>query len=298
MTGVYTCDTMELTTATIALFKDLVYSRCHLSFPLSREAQLRRWLAQCAEDGGHRSFEEYYQVLYRDSREFDRLISLITTRETYFFRMPAHFQILRETVLPELINREGAACMRSLSQGKQLRMRLRAWSAGCATGQETYSLAMQVLDSIRYAKAWDIEVLGTDINADVLELARVGRYDRLRMGKTPVEFMERYFIPCPDAGEEVLVSDEVKALTRFQALNLRNLSETDSFKNLFDIIFCRNVMIYFDLPAQQRLVEALTACLKPGGYLFTGEGEVLHLYRHSLKLIEQEQSMFYKKPEE
>ena len=298
MEGVLLRESMELTADTIAMFKDLVYDRSSLSFPRSREMQLRRWLLQCMEDGKYASYEEYYRALSSDAREFERLISLITTRETYFFRMYSQFQALRELVLPELVNREGAVAMKSLSQGRQYRMRLRAWSAGCATGQETYSLAMQVLDSIRYARAWDIEVLGTDINPDAVEIARTGRYERMRMGKTPVEFMERYFIPSPDAGNEALVTDEVKAITRFEAQNLRNLSDMDSFKNSFDIIFCRNVMIYFDLPAQQRLVAALSACLRPGGYLFTGEGEVLHLYRHSLKLMEQGDCLFYKKPED
>jgi len=286
---------MELTAENLVMFKDLVYHRCHLSFPQSRETQLRRWLLHRLEEGQHGSLAEYYRVLSTNDQEFERLIALITTRETYFFRMPEQFEALRDMVLPKIIDREGKKSIQALSRGEASRMTLRAWSAGCAYGQEAYSLSMQVLDTIRYSKAWDLKVLGTDINADALEVAKIGRYDRLRLGKTPAPFLEKYFNAY--SAEEIVVCDEAKEITEFQKMNLRNLPEMDSFRNLFDIIFCRNVMIYFDLSAQQRLVTALAGCLKSGGYLFTGEGEVLHLYTHSFEVIEREKSVFYRKPE-
>lgn len=286
---------MELTAENLVMFKDLVYQRCHLSFPQSRETQLRHWLLHRLEEGKHGSLAEYYRVLSTDDQEFERLVALITTRETYFFRMPEQFEALRDIVLPKIIDREGQKSMRALSRGETSRMTLRVWSAGCAYGQEAYSLSMQVLDTIRYSKAWDLKVLGTDINADALEVAKIGRYDRMRLGKTPAQFLEKYFNAY--SAEEIVVCDEAKEITEFQKINLRNLSEMESFRNLFDVIFCRNVMIYFDLSAQQRLVSALAGCLKPGGYLFTGEGEVLHLYAHSFEVIEREKSVFYRKPE-
>src|SRR3990172_1688819 len=286
---------MELTADDIGIFKDLVYQRCHLSFPQSREMQLRRWLLHRLEEGKYGSLDEYYRALSSNDHEFDRLIALITTRETYFFRMPEQFEALRDVVLPKIVDREGKKALRALSRGEASRMTLRAWSAGCAYGQEAYSLSMQTLDTIRYSKAWDLRVLGTDINADALEVAKIGRYDRLRLGKTPAPFLEKYFNAY--SAEEIEVCDEAKEITEFQKMNLRNLPEIESFRNLFDIIFCRNVMIYFDLSAQQRLVTALAGCLKPGGYLFTGEGEVLHLYTHSFEVIEWEKSVFYRKPE-
>ena len=287
---------MELTAENISAIKDLVYGRCHLSFPRGRESQLRRWFTQHAAEGQHRSFEDYYRAISTNDGEFERLISLITTRETYFFRMPEQFDVLRERVLPEIIEGEGKKAMKALSRGESYRTNLRVWSAGCASGQETYSLAMQILATIRYARAWDIQVLGTDINREGIEIAKTGRYERMRLGKTPPEIIERYLEPR-GAGE-VSVADEVKEIAEFQVLNLRDLPQMASFKNYFDIIFCRNVMIYFDLPAQQGLVRALSDCLKPGGYLFTGEGEVLHLYEHSLEIAEQGESIFYRKAEE
>ena len=287
---------MELTVNDIAQFKDLVYSRSHLSFPASRESQLRRWITQRALAGGYRSFDEYFRTLHASHAEFERLIALITTRETYFFRMPEQFEALGRVVLPAIVDREGKKAMKALSWKKPYRMQLRAWSAGCAMGQEAYSLSMQILDAIRYPKAWDIRVLGTDINAEALEIARAARYDSTRLGKTPSPFIERYF--QVSGLEEITVAGAVRDITTFQAVNLRNLPDLASLKNAFDIIFCRNVMIYFDLPAQQRLISALWECLKPGGYLFTGEGEVLHLYDHAFTVKELGACIFYQKSEE
>lgn len=286
---------MEMTAETIGRFKDLVYDRCHLTFPVSREPQFRRWIVRRAEEGRHRSLADYYQMLANNTAEFEQFLALITTRETYFFRMPEHFEALAHSVLPGIVDREGKKAMAALARGEKYRMRLEVLSAGCATGQETHSLAMQILDSIRYPKAWDITITGTDLNPDALETARRAVYGTLRLGKTPARCIEKYFIP--QSPEEIVLSEEVRKITRFETMNLRNLPAMNTFKDKFDIIFCRNVMIYFDLPAQQRLIAALTDCLRPGGYLFTGEGEVLHLYEHSLNILEKNNTVFYQKPE-
>jgi chemotaxis protein methyltransferase CheR len=285
---------MEVTSDQMVKFKDLVYRRSHLTFNQSREPQLRRWIVQLAAEGKCRTFEEYYHALCSDARKFEQLLALITTRETYFFRMPNQFEVLRNTVLPEIVEREGMLSLQALSRKEPYRMRFRVWSAGCATGQETYSLAMQILETLRYPKAWDITVLGTDINPDALETARGGQYDATRLESMPPQIIERY--SKTSSFQKIVLSDEVKAITKFQVMNLRNLSEQQFFKSAFDIIFCRNVMIYFDLPAQQQLVTALSACLKPGGHLFTGEGEVLHLYQHELEVMEKNGCIWYRRP--
>jgi chemotaxis protein methyltransferase CheR len=286
---------MHLTGSDLERFKRLVYERSLLSFPAAREEQFKRSLVQRIKEGDFRSPDDYYTVLHADAGEFDRLLSLITTQETYFFRMPEHFEILDEVVLPGIIEREGRAAAGSLARGEKHRMRLWAWSAGCATGQEAYSLAMQIHHGLRYGKAWDVKVLGTDINTRGLAVARQGRYHTLRLGRTPSQLIEKYFEI--HSVEEVEVASEVKELTEFRVMNLRNLTAAHGYTNSFDIVFCRNVMIYFDRPAQERLVAALVACLRPGGYFFTGEGEVLHLYDHHLELIEHRSSIFYRKSE-
>jgi chemotaxis protein methyltransferase CheR len=286
---------MEFTTEIMIRFKDLIYSRTYLSFSWRREDLLRRWILQQAEALRCRSLDDYYELLSSDGKEFEQLIALVTTRDTYFFRMPGHFEALAEVVLPEIAEREGgkAFCARP---GRELhRMRLRVWSAGCATGQEPYSVSIQILDTIRYAKAWDIKVLGTDINTDALAVAKAGRYNVMGVGKMPAQFIERYFEVI--GLEEISLSEEVRGITEFETLNLRNLPDRKELKNAFDIIFCRNVMIYFDQPAQQRLVTALWESLIPGGYLFTGEGEVLHPTSHEFEVKEWRESIFYRRPE-
>lgn len=287
---------MHLTQEDIARCKDLVYGKSNLSFPPSREAQLRRCILQGAADSGYRSFQDYFQALNSDRIQLERFIALITTRETYFFRMPEQFEALEKAVLPRIEEREGKKALKALARKEPYRMRLRVWSAGCAMGQEAYSLSMQIFNTIRYPRAWDIKVLGTDINTETLETARAGRYHNAKLGNIPAGFIERYF--DVSGLEEISVAGPVREITEFQTLNLRNLPDTASFQRAFDVIFCRNVMIYFDLPAQQRLVSALWDSLAPGGYLFTGEGEVLHLYEHAFRTREWGTCIFYQKPEE
>jgi chemotaxis protein methyltransferase CheR len=287
---------VDVTDEDLERVRELVYGRCHLTFPASRQEQLRRWVTACMTTGGFRSFDDYRRSLASDEHEFQRLISRVTTKETYFFRLPEQFEALRDEVLPAVIERESRRSMQTLAKGDPCRPRLHAWSAGCATGQETYSLAMQVLDGIKYPRAWDLTVLGTDIDAGALETARRGRYDRGRFEKVPSSFLDRFF--SSNADGTVSVTDEVKAITEFRDLNLKNLEMAASFHGRFDIILCRNVMIYFDYAAQQHLVSALAGCLKPGGFLFTGEGEVLHLYRHGLETLERTNCIFYRKNEE
>lgn len=287
---------VDVTDGDLERVRELVYGRCHLTFPPSRQEQLRRWVKTCMAAGGFRSCDEYRCSLASNAGEFQRFISRVTTKETYFFRLPEQFEALRDDVLPALVERESRRSMQTLAKGAPCRPRLHAWSAGCATGQEAYSLAMQVLDCIKYPRAWDLTVLGTDIDAGALATARRGCYDRGRFEKVPPSFLERFFLPNPDSS--VSVTDEVKAVTEFQELNLKDLATAASFQGRFDVILCRNVMIYFDHPAQQRLVTDLAACLRPGGFLFTGEGEVLHLYRHGFETIERERCIFYRKAEE
>jgi chemotaxis protein methyltransferase CheR len=286
---------MEFTSENMIRFKDLIYSRTYLSFSRRREDMLRRWILQRATAARCRSLDDYQRLLISDEKEFEQLIALITTRVTYFFRMPGHFETLADVVLPEIAEREGKKALRALASREPYRMRLRVWSAGCATGQEPYSLSIQILDTIRYTKAWDLKVLGTDINADALAVARAGRYSVMGIGKMPAQFVERYFEVS--GLEEISLSEEVRGITEFETLNLRNLPDRKEFKHAFDIIFCRNVMIYFDQPAQQRLVTALWESLAPGGYLFTGEGEVLHITTHAFEVKEWRESVFYRRPE-
>jgi chemotaxis protein methyltransferase CheR len=286
--------TGEMTGEEVLLFQEFIYDRCHLSLRGSREAQMisgiRRRMAAC----GRTSPRAYFAAAAADEEEFDRLVGLVTTQETYFFRMPEQFAMLGASILPAIEERAGRMALGAPACGERRRMTLRAWSAGCSTGQEAWSLSMQILGSLRYPQAWNVQVLGTDLDPEAVVSARRGVYGSGRMECVPPDLAARYLEPVGEG--LVTVAGDPREVTDFAVLNLRRINELPALREAFDVIMCRNVLIYLDLPAQQELVTALSRCLRPGGHLFTGEGEVLHLYRHELEIVEQGGCLCYRRP--
>jgi chemotaxis protein methyltransferase CheR len=191
-----------------------------------------------------------------------KVIDAMTTNETYWFRDVGHFTLVKEVVLPEL--------------NKQRGDKIRFWSAACSSGQEPYSISMVVEDYVRsnrtHAKQ-SIEIMATDISTKVMEEARNARYCGMSMerGLTP-EIKQRYFIPTQGCME---VQPEIRKRVQFRELNL-----TKSFDGLgrFDVIFCRNVLIYFSNELKRDIVNRLTRALNPGGYLLLGSTESLNQF--------------------
>lgn len=190
------------------------------------------------------------------------LANRISTNHTAFFREEAHFAALRESVLPELAARKAAA--RNFD--------LRVWCAAAATGEEAYSILFTLMDffGMEYSR-WRAGVLATDISADALETARRGVYDGQRVEPVPRDCLLRRFERLD--GDLFRVREEARREVTFRRLNLRN--EVYPFRSRFDIIFCRNVMIYFSRAVRERLLERLREWLAPGGLLFVGHSESL-----------------------
>ncbi len=190
------------------------------------------------------------------------LANRISTNHTAFFREEAHFAALRESVLPEIVRRKTAA--RDFD--------LRVWCAASATGEEAYSILFTMMDffGMEYSR-WRAGVLATDISTDALETARRGVYDSQRLEQVPKDCLLRHFEPA-GAGA-FRVREEARREVTFRRLNLRN--DEYPFRQRFDIVFCRNVMIYFSASVRQRLLERLLRWLLPGGLLFVGHSESL-----------------------
>lgn len=305
---------LKLTTELLGRFQELIYAKSSLRFSLSRLIILETGLRERITALNIRSYDEYFNVLQGNMNEFDNFVETITTKETYFFRLPEQFKTLREKIVPSI----EALLTKEIISGKNHEVTkagrkpipLRIWSAGCATGEEPYSIAITLLDSLKYSRSWKLEILATDISNRALEKARSGVYNKEILDRLPEECNEKYFTISPDV---VKVSEEVRGKISFRIFNLQKLISGDNGLRLvfgkngarehidlnsrFDAIFCRNVMIYFDVPAQQRLVNSLYACLKPGGYLFTGGTELLHVYEHDFETVDSEDSIIYRKPE-
>lgn len=208
------------------------------------------------------SYEAYYRHLLRDpsGAAFAELMNRVTTNHTFFMREEAHFAFFRQRVIPEL---EATVPDRDL----------RIWSAGCSTGEEAYTLAMILEDYFAGAgKRWDKKLLATDISGKALGTAQLGEYGQDALQALPAHWLHRYFEPAKPGFRRV--GQALRAEVVFRRLNL--MDAPFPFKRQFHVIFCRNVMIYFDSAVRQKLVNRFAELLAPGGYLFIGLSETLN----------------------
>jgi chemotaxis protein methyltransferase CheR len=184
-----------------------------------------------------------------------RVIEAMTTNETYFFREPSHFDALKQTILPPLI-----------AARKESR-KIAIWSAAASTGQEAYSIAMLLAEM--GLQDWEVSITGTDLAENVLEKAREGKYSQLEVNRgLPATLLVKYFTRNQLVWE---VKPNLRRLVKFQALDLRNIGRG---LGPFDIILCRNVLIYFDVDTKRQIIDQIRTTLNPGGYFFLGASEV------------------------
>jgi len=218
-----------------------------------------------------RSFAEYRERLTRDPQEVAELCNAITTNLTSFFREPHHFQYLRDHLLAPLAADPG--------RGR----RLRIWSAGCSTGEEPYSIAMAALEVLPEPERWDVKILATDLDSEVLERARRGVYPAERTANISPERLGRFFIERQEAGGlSRQIAPHVAALVTFKQLNLIH---DLPMRGPLDAIFCRNVVIYFDKETQRELFARIARLQRPGDLLFLGHSESLFKVCDSYALI-------------
>lgn len=245
----------RMTEAEFHKLSTLIYERCGIKLGPEKRTLLEARLGKVLRREAIPSYDAYYQKVVSDrtDKELLRLIDLVTTNFTHFFREPQHFDFLRQRVLPEM--RQAGA--------KEIYI----WSAGCATGEEPYSIAILLLEN--NTVGWKRAVLASDVSSQALEFAQKGVYPAERLRGVPQQWRRKYFVEV-DGGYRV--KEEVKLLVEFRRLNLLS---PPPWQGCFDVIFCRNVMIYFDRSAKQRVLGHLRQALKPGGYLFVGHAESL-----------------------
>jgi chemotaxis protein methyltransferase CheR len=216
---------------------------------------------------------DYLRVLREDpgGEELERLVDVVTTNKTDFFREAGHFDHLLERVLPDHLRSARAAA------GEPLRV----WSAACSSGEEAYSLAMVLQEAL--GPGGRFKILATDISSRMLRRAMDGAFTAAQLAPVPRRLRDAYFEPCPDADGRVFrAGGALRAAVQFNRFNLADPGQY-VFSNPFDAIFCRNVLIYFDRPTQEGVVASLAGQLAPGGVLYTGFSESLIGIRHSLK---------------
>jgi chemotaxis protein methyltransferase CheR len=220
------------------------------------------------------NFSEYYQCVETDEEERRTMLDAITTNETHFFREPVHFQFLEQRVLP--------AWQASANEGRRTRA-VRVWSAGCSTGQEAYSLAMLLTDRLPAVEGWSVEILATDISRRVLTIAEEGVWDNAKAREIPPHYLRSFMLK--GLGEN---QGKIKAAPAIRVVRLLRLNLSDEKYpaiGKFDLIFCRNVLIYFDAESRKRVVGQLLNHLVPDGYLFVGHAESLNTLCPSLRCV-------------
>lgn len=253
--------------------RDLIQQRFGINLTEQKRSLLVGRLQKLMRQLNLPTFASYYDYLSNDKTEgaLSELVDLISTNHTYFNHEKEHFDYFSQTALPKTIEK----------LKKENRKDLRIWCAGCSSGEEPYTLLMLMMEYLgaEYS-SWDAGILATDISDRALSVARRGTYATDRVMQLPELLRRKYFVPASQG--EMAVADKIKKEATFRRFNLMNT--TFPFKKKFQMIFCRNVMIYFDQPTREALVSRYHQFTEPGGYLFIGHSETLgrsqNLYRY------------------
>ena len=266
--------------------RDLLYQRSGLYFGDNKRSLLEMRVARCIERAGVGSVAEYLALLRspgRGHREWVELLDAVTTHETSFFRHRAQLEAFRRLVLPEVL----------LGLKRRGRTALRIWSAACSSGEEPYTLAILLLEALGEGwGGWDVRILGTDVARSVIHKARQGEYGRYSFRGTPAYYVQRYFdMLGPD---RFRVSERIRGLVEFRILNFADDAAMSRMRG-FQVIFCRNALLYFDKAAKRRFVAHFYRALDPGGFFFIGHSESLHGVSEQFKLIHFPGAMGYRK---
>ncbi|RNC71010.1 MAG: methyltransferase domain-containing protein [Desulfuromonadales bacterium] len=259
--------TAAMTDREFARFSDFIYDQCGIKMPPAKKTMLEARLQKRLRKLGIGGFHEYADFIFSREgaeQELVHLIDVVTTNKTDFFREPAHFDILVSRALPELIG----------SAGTGFRSPLAIWSAGCSSGEEPYTLAMVLTEFAEQNPGFGFSILATDICTTVLEKAKLAIYDEERVEPVPLALKRKYLLRGKDGQRGfVRIIPELRSRIRFRRLNF--MDGDYGLREQMDVIFCRNVIIYFDKQTQERLLKRFCRHLIPGGYLFMGHSETL-----------------------
>ena len=261
-----------ITDREFARLRELIYTHAGIALAPCKRYLVQARLGRRLRELGLSTFADYHERLVGDASgaELTCFINAMTTNKTDFFREPHHFEHLASKWLA--------------SRAPGAPQRLRFWSAACSTGEEPYTLAITLLDALAGGAGWDIRILASDIDTDVLARAADGIYTAEQVAPVPQPLLRRYFLrgTGPRAGS-VRVGPAARDLVTFRRINF--LDEPWPIRARFDAIFCRNVLIYFDRPTQQRVLARLIACLAENGLLFLGHSESAHGLVEGLRAV-------------
>lgn len=266
------------------LIRDIIHCHCGLFFDSDTKYLLEKRLARRLPLHQLQSFKDYHHFLKYDRKkdqELSDLMDILTTNETYFFREAFQLKALTEEILPEL----------KAAKERKGEKTLRIWSAGCSTGEEPYTIAMLIMEMGCF-HGWRVEIVGTDISQRVLQQSRKAVYGKSSFRTTEERYVKRFFQEQEDGFR---VNDEVRELVTISHLNLFDENRL-ALLGKMDVIFCRNVIIYFDQTAKKRVIETFYRMLHEGGYLLLGHAESLMNISTAFALKHLKNDMVYQRP--
>jgi chemotaxis protein methyltransferase CheR len=261
--------------------REQIYKRTGMFFADSSKYLIQKRLSPRARELNFDSFQKYFYFLQYDPRseaEFDHIFDLVTTNETYFFREPAQLAAFVEEIVPEILGRKPVK-------------KIRIWSAGCSSGEEPYSIAMLLQEKNLFGKA-AFEIFASDLNQAVLARARKGAYRESSFRSTSPELRARYFSHEPDGSWQI--SDDIRNRVSFGRMNIYDEARVSLLGQL-DVVFCRNVIIYFDDASKKVVIRNFYNRLVEGGYLLLGHSESLISLSTQFKLRHLKNDMVYQK---
>ena len=245
-----------LTTIEFEEFRKLIYKESGITFSETNRPVLESRIRDALRHKHLNSVDEYYKLVSSDKNELNEMLDSVTTNLTRFFRNQPHFDTLEHYVLPEIMKRKGSS----------MDKRIRVWSAGCSTGEEPYTIAMVLKENV--PAPFKVEIVASDISLKCLMVARTGFYEDSKIVGIPDKYLHKYFERKPGGWQ---AKQDLMEMIRF---DYHNLSHNSNLTNI-DIVFCRNVIIYFDDAVQKAVIDGFWKVMAPKGYLFIGHSESL-----------------------
>ena len=275
---------VEMSLDEFKMIRDFIHEKSGIHFAENKMYLVKNRLQKRMVELGIKTVRDYfYHVKYDLAlKEFNRLMVLVTTNETSFFRNEPQLVCFSDEVLPVFFEKKAG------SKGPKT---IRVWSAGCSTGEEPYTLAIILLEKLKNLSGWNVEIIANDISEEVLQKARKGEYSGITLRNVKSHILDQYYTR---EGDTYCVKPEVKALVKFSHINLNDPRKISMIANM-DVIFCRNVMIYFSEEVKKQLVRGFFNALNPGGYFFIGHSETLHGVSKAFKLVYFKNALVYQK---
>ncbi|MGC8795675.1 CheR family methyltransferase [Thermodesulfovibrio sp.] len=262
--------------------RDFIYEKTGIYVPDNKKYFLENRLSRILKEKNLRNFEDYLYFLKYSANKHDigRLFDAVTTNETFFFREPQQFEVFSNDLIPQIIK----------ENGQMGRKDIKIWSAACSTGEEPYTIAMILLEKPELVSIRK-EIYASDISESVLMSAKRGMYGSYSVRNVPPQYMAKYF---KDSGGIYVLSETVKSMVKFMNINLIEEKEVKQLKGM-DVVFCRNVLIYFDDKAKKKAVSLIYDVLRPKGYLFVGTSESLHNITRAFRPVVINKVVVYQK---